>query len=50
MDSLQRGGKLADYISEWLMWVEESYGEEFAYISSDLVDDLARYLVLKEES
>jgi hypothetical protein len=50
VDSLKRGTNIAKHISEWLEWAEANHGEEFAYISDDLVQDLANYLVIMEES
>jgi hypothetical protein len=47
---LLRGARIAQHISAWLEWAEANHGEEFAYISDDLVQDLANYIVIMEES
>ena len=49
-NALKRGAVLADRISSWLSWAEDSYGEEHVYISEELIEDLARFLVILEDT
>ena len=49
-DSLRRGSVLADRISQWVSWAVENYGEEHIYISDELIDDMARYLTILEDT
>jgi hypothetical protein len=48
-NALQRGLRLADRIGQWVEWAERSYGEEHVYISEELIQDLARFLVILED-
>ena len=48
--NLKKAAAIAGHIEDWLAWAEESHGEEFAYISEELVQDLANYLVIMEET
>lgn len=49
-NSLQRGLVLADRIAVWVEWAEQNYGEEHIYISDELIEDMARYLIILEDT
>lgn len=46
-NALQRGVVLAERIRSWLSWAEDS--QEYVYISEELIEDLARFLVIIED-
>ena len=41
--------RLADQLSEWFDWAEREHGEEYVYISGDLIPALAKFIVIMQE-
>lgn len=47
---LHKNARVAKHINEWLAWAEANFGEDAGYIRDDLVQDLANFIVLKEDA